>query len=108
MKAAAYDWHVWRGNSESLPITAKRNGVPDASLLQGSTFVMRIVSAQGVQLFRLDGAVAGAVMTFALTPAQAALVPSGRVARYEVERRSGDIQETWLYGFVVGLGGDND
>jgi hypothetical protein len=108
MRPGKFDWEVWRGANASLPLTMQRNGAPDASLVTGSTFVLRIVSATGGELIRQEGAKNGAVVTFSLTPAQSMALPSGRVARYEIERRAGDVQEVWLYGSVNGLGGDND
>jgi hypothetical protein len=51
--------------------------------------------------------VPGATITWTPSLAESRLIPLGRVASYELERRIGEAQEIVAWGQVEGLGGIN-
>jgi hypothetical protein len=97
---------IWKGNSPSFPITiSTRTGEALTPVnLTGSTLVFRAVWTNGSlrkegtgQGFTITNAAAGQA-TLAFTADETRLLPTGSVARYEIERRIGGGQTTLLYG----------
>lgn len=101
-----YDIDVWRGNTLSRTFRLKN---ADGSLLDltGSEFVFRAISGTA-ELIRKETPSAeisvptpenGEVL-LALAPADTRLLPDGKTARYELERRISATQTTILYGYL--------
>lgn len=113
---AKYDIVTWTGTDFSESYEAQNDDLT-AFDLTGSELVFRALDASGTELFRFSSedateleitdASAGEY-TFSLTGAQTRLVPLGRVAKYEIERRVGTSQESFMAGFLIGEGGAND
>lgn len=101
-----YDIDVWRGNTLSRTFRLKN---PDGSLLDltGSTFVFRAINGSA-ELLRAESPTtelsvptpANGEVVLALAPADTRLLPDGKTARYELERRVGAEQTTILYGYL--------
>jgi hypothetical protein len=91
-----------------------KDGDGDLFDLMGSTFQLSIAAAGVVLITKnsdtADGLaidVPGATVTWTPTLAESRLIPLGRVASYELERRISDTQEIVAWGQVEGLGGIN-
>lgn len=111
MTPAKSDITIWRGNDYTLPIDVLHDadGTPWPEMLENSSFILRIAKRSGEQIFRQEGQITGNRIEFSITNAETALFPTGvNAISYEIERRIGEIQETWLYGAVITKGGVND
>lgn len=114
--AARHDLAMRRGNNP--PVTWRFKGADGSAFdLTGSVMVLAIVWSGGsIEKFSDgDDGLAhdddGGVLTFAPTLAETRLLPVGRVARYEIERRIDGTQVTLVEGWVEvedGLPGDDD
>ena len=104
---------LWRGTTRAIGWRLK-DGNGDLFDLTGSTFRLSI-AATGVVLIAknsesADGLaidVLEATVTWTPTLVESRLIPLGRVANYELERRIGAAQEIVAWGQVEGLGGIN-
>ena len=113
---ARHDLKIWIGANFSEDYEAI-NDDGTAFDLTGSELVLRILDGDGTELLRLTSASddeieitddAGGEFTISMSYEQTRLMPLGRVARYELERRVSGSQESFLSGFVFAEGGDND
>lgn len=117
MKPGLHDFTVQRGGSGEIAIrlrTLDEDGVRTPLDLTGNSFVLS-VAWPGGSLRRAsddDGLnldVATGEVAWRPSPAEARLVPEGRIARYEWERRDASgRQAILLTGFMIGEGGLND
>ena len=104
---------IWRGTTRPVGWRLK-DGDGDLFDLTGSTFQLSIAAA-GVVLLAKNSAnadglaidVPNATVTWTPTLAESRLIPLGRVASYELERRIGSAQEILAWGQVEGFGGIN-
>jgi hypothetical protein len=104
---------IWRGATRPV---AWRLQTGDGNLfdLTGSTFRLSVAAA-GVVLIAKDSEasdglvidVSQATVTWTPSLVESRLIPLGRLASYELERRIGDDQEIVAWGQVEGLGGIN-
>jgi hypothetical protein len=117
MKPGLHDFAVQRGGSGEIAIrllTADDSGVRTPLDLTGSSFVLNVVWPEG-GLRKASGDaglsvdIATAEIAWRPSPAESRLVPEGRIARYEWERRDASgRQAILLTGFMIGEGGLND
>jgi len=106
---ARYNISLWRGNSETIEFRfLDSSGAPDPVAVSGSTFIFIIVDQRGVEIINKTATPVGAVVSISMSPTETRMVPVGALCQYELERRIGTEQETWLYGQVIGMGGAND
>ncbi len=117
MKPGTYDFTVRRGGSTPLAIRLKTedaNGVRTPLDLAGSTFVLTVVWPEGsLRKSSADGGLtldpANGEIVWQPVPAETRLIPEGRIAQYEWERRlPGGRQSIVLAGHLIGQGGIND
>ena len=117
MRPGTYDFTVRRGGSTPLAIRLKTedaNGIRTPLDFAGSTFVLTVVWPEGS--LRKSSADAGLTLdpangeiVWRPLPAETRLIPEGRIARYEWERRlPGGRQSIVLAGHLIGQGGIND
>ena len=104
---------IWRGATRPVAWRLK-DGDGNLFDLTGSTFQLSIAAAGVVLITKnssnADGLaidVPGATVTWTPSLAESRLIPLGRVASYELERRIGAAQEIVAWGSVEGLGGIN-
>ena len=104
---------IWRGATRPVGWRLK-DGDGNLFDLTGSTFQLSIAAAGIVLIAKSSDAadglaidVPGATVTWTPTLAESRLIPLGRVASYELERRIGTAQEIVAWGLVEGLGGIN-
>jgi hypothetical protein len=117
MRPGLHDFTVQRGGSGDLTIrlrSADDAGVRTPLDLTGNSFVLS-VAWPGGSLRRTsdDGGLsvdaASAQVAWRPAPAEARLIPEGRIARYEWERRDASRRQgILLTGFLIGEGGLND
>lgn len=113
MSVPEADVEVWQGNNK--PVIWRFLVVATPFDLTGSRFLLKIKRNGRAVLSKdtnnADGlsvdAAAGEV-TWLPTLAESRLVTLGRIARYELERRIGSEQRTFVAGYAVGKGGVND
>ncbi|HEX2552056.1 MAG TPA: hypothetical protein VHL98_00040 [Microvirga sp.] len=117
MRPGIHDFTVQRGGSGEIAIRLKSEdgaGVRTPLDLTGSSFVLSVAWPGGALRRASDDAgldvdLAAAAVAWRPAPAETRLIPEGRIARYEWERRDADgHQQILLAGFVVGEGGLND
>ena len=104
---------IWRGATRPVGWRFK-DGDGNLFDLTGSSCRLSIAAAGVVLIAKnsesTDGLaidVPGATVTWTPTLAESRLIPLGRVASYELERRIGSAQEILAWGPVEGLGGVN-
>ncbi len=109
-----YDFEVWRGNSFARLLVMK-DGNGSVVDLTGSNIIIRIPNmSNGILVLKTSDASLGmpnpsaGEVEFKLTPSQTGKVIPGKVTRYECERWIADEEKTIFYGFLEGLGGDNN
>lgn len=100
------DVTLWRGNNAPEIVWT----LPDAPP-EGAAFFLA-VEASGRMLFARDTPsgsllLAGDALRWSPSLAESRAIPQGRVARYEIEQRIGDVETTLFFGDVTGLGGVN-
>jgi hypothetical protein len=114
------DMDLWRGNNVpplvwSL-IAEDENGADIPFPMTGSVWRLT-VRVRSVRLFTKTSAVLGSGfaadqstsdLTWTPSIEESRLVPLGALTTYEVERRIGGTQETWIIGTITGRGGIND
>lgn len=110
----AGDFEVWRGNSYQVvgwafPFAIAADEIilkitwPDGGLTK-STASGGLTVVNGT----IDGVVQP-VVYWTPSVAESRLIPLGREAKYELERRvAGGEQRTYASGYVIGVGGDNN
>ncbi len=106
---ANHDFVIWRGNNDASP-TIEPRGPGDAVFDHtGSTWRLVARVASDAVLFDIAGVLDAQTgrVTFPITLEMSRQAPLGKSARYEIERRVGSTEETWLYGYLVGAGGAN-
>lgn len=117
MKPGLHDFTVQRGGSGEVAIRLKtldEDGVRTPLDLTGSSFVLSVAWPGGSLRRSSEGGeitvdVATGEVAWRPSPAEARLIPEGRIARYEWERRDASgRQAILLTGFMVGEGGLND
>lgn len=117
MKPGIHDFTVQRGGTGEIAIrlvTLGDEGDRTPMDLAGSSFVLSIAWPGGALRRASDDGgltveLATAEVAWRPPPADTRLVPEGRIARYEWERRDGaGRQQVVLTGFIVGEGGLND
>lgn len=100
---------VWRGNN-APPIVWS---FPETFDLTGSSFVLTIAVGDAVVLTAksADGDITidteTGYVSWPYSLADSRLIPIGRDAQYELERRVGSEQRTMAYGVCEGIGGIN-
>lgn len=103
---------IWRGATRPVGWRLK-DGNGDLFDLTGSSFQLSIAAAGVVLIAKNSDAdglaidISGATVTWTPSLAESRLIPLGRVASYELERRIGATQEIVAWGSVEGLGGIN-
>lgn len=105
MTPASYSFRVQRGNNGTMSF---RPANPDGTAFDhtGSTWFMTIRDLKDQIYLDLTGVVDGdGFVTFTMTPAQTRDLPVA--PRYEIERRVGGLEETWLEGKIIASGGVN-
>lgn len=100
------DVTLWRGNNAPEIAWTLAEAPPD-----GAAFFLA-VEAGGRTLFTRDTPsgsllLAGSTLSWSPSLAESRAIPPGRVARYEIEQRVGDVETTLFFGDVTGLGGVN-
>lgn len=109
------DIDVWMGNTLSVVFQLDQDADGTPLPLTGSTFVFRVISG-GAEILRKASPSAelsvptpsnGKVL-LELSPADTRLLPLGRIARYELERRVSTEETTMATGFLNVRGGLND
>ena len=105
---------IRRGNN--APAVAWKFEAEDGSLLPvaGRKFVLTVKWSGGLLRkdtstadgFSLDAATSTAIWSPSLSESR--MIPLGRVSRYEIELREGDLQLSIVAGSVTGVGGLND
>lgn len=116
MTATRVDLEIWIGSdfSQDFELLQDNDSIFD---LSGSEIVFRAVDGKGTELFRLTSVsdseieitdASAGEFTLSLSSSQTRLIPQGRVAQYELERRLAGTQEPLLSGFFIAEGGIND
>ena len=103
------DKSIWRGNNAPALVWIIPDGVP----ISGSAFFLTI-GTNGTVLIAKD-TTSGTLLLdpdtrrleWDYSTAESRLIPEGQIAEFEIERRSGGVEITELYGFMTGLGGLN-
>lgn len=117
MRPGIYDFTVQRGGSGEVSIrlaTMDEEGVRTPMDLTGSAFVLSVIWPSGaLRKASADGGLtvdlASSQVSWRPPPAEARLIPEGRIARYELEQReAGGGQRILLSGYMIGEGGLND
>jgi len=104
---------IWRGTTRPVAWRLKQG---DGSLfdLAGSSFRLSIAASGATLISKNSDAADGlaidegaATVTYTPSLAESRLVPLGRLASYELERRIDGAQEIVAWGQIEGLGGSN-
>lgn len=114
---ARHDLRIWIGANFNVSFELLQDD-DEPFDLSGSELILRIVDGKDKQIMRFSSETDseieitdGAAGEFAisLSYAQTRLIPLGRSAQYEIERRIEDVsQENLLSGFIFAEGGRND
>lgn len=106
---AAHDFTIWRGNNDASPTIEPRGAGDTVFDHSGSTWRLVARLPGNAVLFDIIGVLDAQTgrVTFPITLEMSRQAPLGKVAQYEIERRVGATEETWLYGYLIGAGGAN-
>jgi hypothetical protein len=114
---ARHDLKIWIGANSDISFELLQDD-DEPFDLSGSELILRIVDGKDKQIMRFSSETGGEIeitdgaageFTISLTYAQTRLIPLGRSAQYEIERRIEDVsQENLLSGFIFAEGGRND
>jgi hypothetical protein len=112
MQPACRDFTWWVGNDAPQIKVRLKDSDGAVIALTGSVIALRAVDAEGnVVIARtseddlpVDG---DDYIDITPTLAESRLMPAGRQTRYEVERRIGGTQQTFLTGWIIAQGGVN-
>lgn len=106
------DISIIRGNSARQQWQFMVNDTTPLNLAGGDLVLVVKWRGGSLQRSTADGGLTmdapNGVLTWSYTPAESRLLPAGRVTRYEIERREGDMQRTWVAGYVNARDAIND
>lgn len=101
---------IWKGNHVSFELAMERD-LTGAELVFRAAWrnngVLRKTSADQVSGFVIDDAEDG-IATLSFTPEETRLVPSGSLARYEIEMRKDGVETSLYYGLIKATEWAND
>lgn len=106
--AARYDFDIWRGNNQPWVKFIFPFDISDSS------FILRLTMEEATYTYSSEDGdlsidASDNSVTWPYTVAMSRQIPAGKNTQFELEKYGpGNVQQTYLYGYITGRGGLND